>query len=289
MPEKMPTPIPAAAKRWLVDPTPFYAIDGESISKIAVSPDSNVVAAGCDSGKIIFIDYPSGKELAAIQAHDSPVIEIAALPSRGGAYSIDTEGNLTLDTINPPDSNIVACTAHRPFAAMITPDRKMAVYVAGGWPPDGRIEAVALPDGKKIKVIANLGDALRASLSPDGTKLLMVQPAPPQGWLTKTWELPSFNRLPDTTEDSTSSHVVEAVLQEHAQGRPALYAADLARGRYVEFIPFSGFKIYSTKDDKPLHGLTYSGTPGAAAVVPGDGSILMGTTDGKIVRYTPPD
>ena len=165
----------------------------------------------------------------------------------------------------------------------------MAVYVAGGWPPNGRIEAVALPDGKKINVIPDLGGVLRASLSPDGTKLLMVQPSPPQGWLAKTWELPSFNRLPDTSLNWDSMHGLVEVLREHGTGRAGLYAADVTRGRYVEFTPYSGFKIYSTKDDKPLHGLTYSGTPGVAVVVPGDGSILMGTTDGKIVRYTPPD
>jgi hypothetical protein len=165
----------------------------------------------------------------------------------------------------------------------------MAIYVAGGWPPNGRIEAVALPDGKKIKVIPDLGGVLRASLSPDGTKLLMIQNAPPQGWVTETWDLPSFNRLPDTSLAWDSMHGLIEVLREHATARAGLFAADVTRGRYVEFTPYSGFKIYSTKDDKPLHGLTYSGTPAAAVVVPRDGSILMGTTDGKIVRYTPSD
>ena len=143
-----------------------------------------------------------------------------------------------------------------------------------------RIEVVDLTTGKQIRLLEQPGLFNHLSLSAD-EKQLSVRQAGGSGYVVSSWELPTFNKLPDRNEDRGQPSGWAS-----ASTRP-LFIADPPRNRYV-MIEGAGRFVVRTMDNENLW--TFSPAPGAVslAVMPKDGVILVCKADGKIWRCVSP-
>jgi hypothetical protein len=244
-----------------------------------------MIVAGCKDGTLHFLEYPSGKEIASVHAHGDPIMDLCVLPAKAGVYSVDTRGDTHFVSLKPEKDDLVVCTAHQPSGVVLSPARKWVIFASDETRDEPsqdkiRIEVIDLTTGKQVRLIEQAGLFNHLSLSPDEKQLSVRQPQGMGQFLVHSWELPSFNKLPDRT-DNMGQHSVGGVMT-----RP-LFVTDPPRNRYV-MVENTGRFVVRTMDNAMLW--SFNPAPGAAslAVMPKDGVIFLCKADGKVWRCVSP-